>query len=101
MLGDEIEKIPLRHERYKSAGGRQVGEIGHGVPFIADHAAEITKKVGMLLKNHDFDTGAGQKKAEHHAGGPAARDAALGAKDLRIAVGHFLRDLSITLCRCS
>src|SRR5438067_933305 len=63
--------------------------------------AEITEKVGMLLKNHDFDTGAGQKKAEHHAGGPAARDAALGAKDLRIAVGHFLRDLSITLCRCS
>ena len=42
----------------------------HGV------AAEIAEEVGVLLQHHDVDPGAAQEIAEHHAGRPAADDAA-------------------------
>ena len=45
-------------------------------------AAEIAQEVGVLLEHDDVDAGTGQQKAEHHARGPAAGDAAPGGKSL-------------------
>ena len=42
----------------------------HGV------AAKIAEEVGMLLEHHDVDAGASEQVTEHHAGRPAADDAA-------------------------
>ena len=42
----------------------------HGV------AAKIAEEIGVLLQHHDIDPGAPQQIAEHHAGRPAADDAA-------------------------
>jgi hypothetical protein len=39
-------------------------------------AAEVAQEVGMLLQHHDVDAGARQQQPQHHAGGPAAGDAA-------------------------
>ena len=39
-------------------------------------AAEIAQEIGVLLQHHDVDAGAGQQKAQHHAGRAAAGDAA-------------------------
>ena len=41
-----------------------------------DIAAEIAQEVGVLFENGDSDAGARQQKAEHHAGRPAAGNAA-------------------------
>ena len=41
-------------------------------------AAEIAKEIGVLLQHHDLNAGARQQESEHHAGGAAAGDAALG-----------------------
>ena len=48
-------------------------------------AAEIAKEIGVFLQHHDLNAGARQQESEHHAGGAAAGDAALGL-DRRI--GH-------------
>ena len=42
----------------------------HGV------AAKIAEEVGVLFQHHDIDAGAPEQIAEHHAGRPAADDAA-------------------------
>ena len=39
-LGQKIEKIPLRHQRHEFAVRRQVGEIGHRHPLVANLRAE-------------------------------------------------------------
>ena len=39
-------------------------------------AAKVAQEVGVLLQHHDVDAGARQQEAEHHAGRPAADDAA-------------------------
>ena len=38
-------------------------------------AAEIAQEVVMLLEDDRLDAGAGEQKARHHAGRPAADDA--------------------------
>jgi len=110
-FGDEIQKIPLRHEADEFAVHREVGKIGYGDGEIVDDradlqkllirdaqeiveeaelvhqlkggrvngvAAEIAKKVGVFFEDEDFDAGAGEKEAEHHAGRAASCDAAGG-----------------------
>ena len=111
LLGEEIEKVPLRHQSDEAAMRRQMREIGEGHALVADltrerahllmraleeivenaelvHdlqrrgmdgvAAEIAQEVGVLLQHHDIDAGAGQQKAQHHAGRAATGDGALG-----------------------
>ena len=36
VLGEEIEEIPLRHQRDELAAGRQVAEIGDGISRVAE-----------------------------------------------------------------
>ena len=38
--------------------------------------AEVAQEVGVLLEDEDVDAGAGEEEAQHHAGRPAAGDAA-------------------------
>ena len=40
-------------------------------------AAEVAKEIGVLLQHDDVEAGAREQVAEHDAGRPAARDAAL------------------------
>ncbi len=47
MLGKEIEKIPLRHERDKAAAGRQMPEVGDGQSHLADLRVEL---VNLLMR---------------------------------------------------
>ena len=47
-------------------------------------AAEVAQEVGVLLEHHDVDAGARQQQAEHHAGRPAADDAAARVGDPRL-----------------
>ena len=47
-------------------------------------AAEVAQEVGVLLEHDDLDAGAREQQAEHHAGRPAAGDAA-GGRDLLVA----------------
>ncbi len=54
----------------------------HGV------AAKIAEEIRMLFQHHDIDAGAAEQIAEHHAGGPAADDA---ATYLHGAAGRLLR----------
>ncbi len=42
-------------------------------------AAEVAEEVGVLLEDGHVDAGAREEEAEHHAGRPAADDAAAGA----------------------
>ena len=42
LLGEEIEEIPLRHQRDKAAAGRQVAEIGKGDLGVADQPVQLT-----------------------------------------------------------
>ena len=41
-------------------------------------AAEIAEEVGVFFEDEDFDAGAGEKEAEHHAGGATSCNAAGG-----------------------
>ena len=47
FLGDEVEKIPLRHERDKAAAGRQVPEVRNGQPHLADLSVKL---VDLLMR---------------------------------------------------
>ena len=109
LLGEEIEEVPLRHQRDEFAAGRQMAEVHHRDALGADlegqarhllvrhleefveqaelvHqlerrgmngvAAEVAEEILVLLQHDDVDAGAGEQKAEHHAGRPAAGDAA-------------------------
>ena len=40
LLGQEIEEVPLRHQRDELAAGRQVGEIREGVFAAAEECAD-------------------------------------------------------------
>ncbi len=46
---------------------------GRGMHGIA---AKIAKEIRVLFQHHDIDAGASEQITEHHAGGPAADDAA-------------------------
>jgi len=65
-----IEEAELVHE---FEGGRVNGV-----------AAEIAEEVGVFFEDEDFDASAGEKKAEHYAGGAASCDAAGSCCGLRI-----------------
>src|SRR5688572_2432763 len=55
-------------------------------------AAEIAQEVRMLFEHGHLDAGAREQKSEHHAGGPAAGDAASGDHGLR---RHSLPKISV------
>jgi hypothetical protein len=74
--GSDLQKLLMRDAQeiieeaefvHKFEGGRVNGV-----------AAEIAEEVGVFFEDEDFDAGAGEKEAEHHAGGAAACDAAGG-----------------------
>ena len=110
-LGQEVEEVPLRHQRDEFAVRRQMAKITHLYAFGADlrahrfdplmrqlqefideaeleHqferrrmnrvAAEVAEEIGVLLQHHDANAGARQQESEHHPGGAATGDAALG-----------------------
>src|SRR4051812_2453100 len=109
-LRQEVQKIPLRHQRQELAVRRQMAEVTEGESRLADlpaqlpylgvrnlekvvdqpelvenfqgrwmHgvAAEVSKKIGVLLEDRDVDAGSRQQVAEHHAGGSTAGDDAV------------------------
>ena len=109
VLAQEVEEIPLRHERDEGIFDVETAEIRDPHLFSAEHslhplqalmrqpqkafdqpefvhylqrrgmhgvAAKIAKEVRMLLQHHDIDAGAAEQIAQHHAGRPAADDAA-------------------------
>ena len=45
-------------------------------------ATKISQKIRMLFENENLHALPGEKKAQHHAGGPASDDAAAGLKSL-------------------
>src|SRR5207248_7075788 len=74
------------------------GEKALEQPELADYferrrvdgvAAEIAQEVGMFFEHDHVDAGARQQKAEHHAGGPAAGDAAVDVHAFRISVSEM------------
>ncbi len=48
VLGDEVEKIPLRHERDELTASRQVGEVGDRNLHSPDHARQV---LGFLVRS--------------------------------------------------
>src|ERR1700692_4150822 len=69
-----VEKAELVHQL---EGGRVNGV-----------AAEIAEEVGVFFEDEDFDASAGEKEAEHYAGGAASCDAAGCWCGLRGKVGR-------------
>ena len=47
LPSQEIEEVPLRHQRDKAAAGWQMREIGDPHPFAADHAGQVP---GLLMR---------------------------------------------------
>ncbi len=43
MIGEEIEKVPLRHQGDELAVGGQVREVREGDRIVADHAADFAQ----------------------------------------------------------
>ena len=39
--GEEVEEVPLGHERYEFGVGREVREVGHGDDAVADVSGEL------------------------------------------------------------
>jgi hypothetical protein len=58
------EELVEQAELGQHVGGRRMDRV----------AAEIAKKVGVLLQHDHVDAGARQQEARHHPGRPAARD---------------------------
>src|SRR5262249_15812475 len=46
MIGEKVEKIPLRHKGDKAAASRQPSEIGEGESGVADLSVQL---VGFLM----------------------------------------------------
>ena len=89
----ERREIGYRHHLAVDVGAQTVhaaGEAGqefveqaevihHGQGGRMDGVtAKIPQEIGMLFKHHHVDARAREQKAEHHPGGAAAGDAALG-----------------------
>src|SRR5262249_26627112 len=75
------------------------GEKGLDEPELVHHlegrgmdgvAAEVTEEVCVLLQHDHVHAGAGEEKAQHHAGGPAAHDAAAVALPLIVHGAHMM-----------
>ena len=50
LLGDEIEEVPLRHQRDVLGAGRQVGEVGEGVFLVAEECAD---RLRLLVRQRE------------------------------------------------
>ena len=64
-------------------------------------AAEVAQEIGVLLEHHHLDAGAGEQIAQHHAGGPAAGDAAAcgdGLRGMRRLSSLALRAMALRWC---
>src|ERR1700675_4680959 len=80
-----VEKAELVHQL---EGGRVNGV-----------AAEIAEEVGVFFEDEDFDASAGEKEAEHYAGGAASCDAAVGCCAWRIGcLGRHGSSLGWRVC---
>ena len=60
-LGQEVQEVPLRHQRDELAAGRQVGEVREGVFPVAEERAEL----GRLLVRQ-LEELVEQAKLAHH-----------------------------------
>src|SRR5580692_6763338 len=120
LFCNEIQEVPLGHERNELAMRWQMRKIGNTHLEIFDQgsncrqllmwalqeavedaklvhqferrgmnrvAAKIAKKVRMLFEHLDLYSGAGEKKAEHHAGRSSAHDAATSPHGLGMGIG--------------
>src|SRR5579871_1519421 len=45
---DKVEEVPLRHERNEFASGRQVAEVGHRNPLVAELGIDL---VHFVMRN--------------------------------------------------
>ncbi len=50
MAGEEIQKVPLRHQRDETAARRQMGEVGKLHAGIAEDAGEVTRLLVRQLE---------------------------------------------------
>ena len=50
-------------------------------------AAKVAQEIGVFFEEQDFDACASEEEAKHHAGGPAAYDAAARLKEIGAHVG--------------
>ena len=64
---------------------------GRGMDRVA---AEVAQEVTVLFQHHDLDPRARQQEAQHHAGGPAAHDAALGLQDRHSSLSPDAKPIS-------
>src|SRR5262245_37452378 len=63
MVGEKVEKIPLRHKSDKAAASRQVGEIGQSESAVADLSVQLVnffmRQLEELVEQaqlvHDFN----------------------------------------------
>src|SRR5688572_1913565 len=58
--------------------------------------AKVAQKIGVLLEHDDVHAGAGEEQSEHHTGGPAAHDAAVGRQ---FSQGWHEPSMAQGLCR--
>ena len=50
LVGEKIEKVPLRHQRDETAMGRQMGEIGKDDALVADLPGELAHLLMRALE---------------------------------------------------
>jgi hypothetical protein len=83
-IGDPHRRAAEHPVHLLQALVRQLEEAVDQAEFIHDlqgggmHgvAAKIAEEIGVLFQHHDIDPGAAEQISEHHAGRPAADDAA-------------------------
>ncbi len=61
----------------------------HGV------AAEVAQEIAVFLQYHRFHAGTRQQEAQHHAGRPAADDAALGRDRRHSSISRNTRPVAV------
>src|ERR1700730_17772119 len=63
-IGEEVEEIPLRHQRDELAAGRQVGEIRESISPTAEICADAASFLVRQLEEHVEQT-----ELAHHVDG--------------------------------
>ena len=84
--GADLQKLLMRDAQKIVEEAELVHEFEGG--RVNGVAAEIAEEVGVFFEDKDFDAGAGEKEAEHYAGGAASCDAAGGWCGLRGKIGR-------------
>src|ERR1700688_101842 len=84
--GSDLQKLLMRDAQKIIEEAELVHELEGG--RVNGVAAEIAEEVVVFFEDKDFDAGAGEKEAEHYAGGAASCDAAGGWCGLRGKIGR-------------